>query len=525
MTGRRAHRRSPWRFDVWGIEHVALVTPGQAAELDRRARDGGVAEQVLMESAGRAAAAIVTGAWPAGHVGVVAGSGNNGGDAAVLARTLHAWGRGVTLFATGSRPPDPALFHGFRIQVLPGEVTGADLRGCDVLVDGILGTGASGAPRGLAAAAIAAMNASGRPIVALDLPSGVDAESGRVPAEAVRAAMTIQFGWPKIGLLFHPARALCGRLIAVEIGFPPYEAWGEDSAALITPAWASRRLPPRRQDAHKGTAGRLLILAGSQGMAGAALIAAEAACRAGAGLVRVASDPSNRLVLQTAVPEATFLDRDHLDAEDTSTVHALVAGPGLGADGGGRSALEAALERTGRVPVALDADALNLFARDATALRRLSGMRDILLTPHAAELARLTGQSIDEIVADPPAAARAAADAFGCSVLLKGQPSIIASPGQPMLVNSVGSSDLASAGMGDQLAGVIGAFLAAGLNARDAAAVALYHGARAADLARLGRSLSPRDVSLHLPAAFERPGARHPPFGLSFVTMDQPPRW
>ncbi|MGH7502555.1 MAG: NAD(P)H-hydrate dehydratase, partial [Longimicrobiales bacterium] len=340
-----------------------------------------------------------------------------------------------------------------------------------------------------------------------------------------RAALTIQFGWPKIGLFFQPARACCGRLLAVEIGFPPYVADGAEAAALITPDWASLRLPARKPDAHKGTAGRLLIVAGSQGMAGAALIAVEAAYRAGAGLVRIASDPTNRIVLQTAVPEATFLDRDHLDAATAGNVHALVAGPGMGADSSGRAALDAALERTGNVPAALDADAITLLARDADSLRVIAATRDIVLTPHVLELSRLAGKSVDAIAADPAGVARAVAERFGCSVLLKGQPSIVASPDQPLLVNAVGSSDLAMAGMGDQLAGAIGAFMAAGLNAREAAAVALYYGGRAADLAALGRSLSPRDVSMHLRAAFDRPGARRQPFGLPCITFDQPPRW
>jgi NAD(P)H-hydrate epimerase len=524
MGERRARGRSRRGRDVWGLDQVPLVTPKQAAHLDANARESGIAEAVLMESAGRAAAAIVAREWPSGAIGVIAGSGNNGGDAAVLARCLRAWGRDVTLFSAGSRPPDPRLYHGFEISPESGDLTAERLLKFDVLVDGILGTGATGPARGAARTAVCAMNEAGRTICALDLPSGVDAASGRVPGDAIRAVLTIQFGWPKIGLLLHPARSHCGRLVAVEIGFPPLEA-DASHGALITPEWAIRRLPRRAPDAHKGTAGRLLILAGSQGMAGAALIAAEAAFHAGAGLVRVASDPSNRLVIQTSIAEAIFLDRAHLDEESAGNVHALVAGPGLGTDPAGRSALDRALELTGDVAVALDADALNLLARDPEPLRRLASERDVVLTPHFMELSRLTGRALREIAADPVAAARAAAEDFGCVVLLKGQPSMVASPGQPLLVNSTGSSDLASAGMGDQLAGMIGAFLAAGANAREAAAVALYSGGRAADLAGRGRSLSPRDVSAHLPAAFRRPGAYRPPFGLPFVTFDQPARW
>lgn len=524
MRWPRSRGRSRRERDIWGLEHVAVVTPRQATALDRAARENGIAEAVLMESAGRAAAAILAREWPTGTIAIVAGSGNNGGDAAVVARCLRAWGREVGIFAAGSRPPPQHLLHGFDLTIQSGEVSKDGLRRFDVLVDGILGTGATGAARGPAATAISAMNESGRPILALDLPSGVDAESGAVPGEAILATLTVQFGWPKIGLLLHPARSHCGRLVAVEIGFPPHHA-GEDEAALITPEWAARRLPTRPPDSHKGTAGRLLVLAGSQGMAGAALIAAEAACHAGAGLVRVASDPSNRLVIQGGVPEAVFLDRAHLDEESAGGVHALLAGPGLGADPAGREALDTALSLTGDVPVALDADALNLYAREPDTLRSLASKRDVVITPHPLELSRLLGRPLREITSDAPAAARDAAADFGCAVLLKGQPSMVAAPHQPLLLNTTGSSDLGSAGMGDQLAGAIGAFLAAGASARDAAAIALYYGGRAADLAARGRSLSPRDVSSHLALAFERPGAHRMPFGLPFVTFDQPTRW
>lgn len=522
MTERRGRRRE---FEVYGREHVALLRPAEAAALDEAARDRhGVPGRVLMESAGRAAASVLDRLFPRGRVAVAAGSGNNGGDALVLARTLLAWGRDVTVIQAGSRPPDPVLAHDFPLPIEPLEDAAARFAEADLLVDGVLGTGTEGAPRGPALAAIEAMNASGRPVLALDLPSGVDAESGDVEAEAVRAAVTVTFGWPKLGLLFQPARSRCGRLIAVEIGFPPFAAEGAAAAELITPAWAAARLPHRPPSAHKGTSGRLLVLAGAEGMAGAAVLAARAAQRAGAGLVRVASAAGNRVVLQTAVPEATFLDRATLGSADLSAMHALLAGPGLGTDEAASAALEAALERMAGRATALDADALNLLARDSGRLGALAAGRDMVITPHPMELSRLTGMSLNAIVADPVNAARAAADMFGCAVLLKGQPSVVASPNHPLLVNSVGSSDLAGAGMGDQLSGVVGAMLAAGLSARDAAAVALFYCGRAADLAGLGRSLSPADVSDALPRAFRDPGPDRPPFGLPFITFDQPPR-
>jgi NAD(P)H-hydrate epimerase len=523
MTARRG-RRLPGR-DVYGREQVALVTPLEAAALDAAARERhGVPERVLMESAGRAAALVLQHLHPQGRIAVAAGAGNNGGDALVLARILHTWGRAVSVVQAGTRPPDPALLHAVDVPIFSVEEANAVFAAADLLVDGILGTGARGAPRPPADAAIEALNASGRPILALDLPSGVDAESGNVEGEAVRATTTVSFGWPKLGLLFQPARSRCGRLIAVEIGFPPFQPEGPAAALLITPAWAAAHLPRRPASAHKGTSGRLLVVAGTEGMAGAAVIACRAAQCAGAGLVRVASAASNRVVLQSTVPEATFVDRSALDAADAATMHALLAGPGIGTDDSARRALESALSLTAGRPVAFDADALNLFAREPAWLQRIAAERDVVVTPHPLELARLTGQALAEIVGDPVGCARAAAAHFGCAVLLKGQPSIVASARAPLLVNSTGSSDLATAGMGDQLSGVIGALLAGGLAAREAAAVALFYAGRAADLAARGRSLSPSDVSDSLSAAFEWPGAPVSELG-PFVTFDQPPRW
>lgn len=523
MSGRRGRRG--W-CDVRGSAHVPLVTPEEAAALDSAAREKhGIPERVLMESAGRAAALVLDRLFPRGRVAVAAGSGNNGGDALVLARCLTSWGRDVVAFPAGSRPPDAALRHGFDVPLVSLDEDPALLASADIIVDGILGTGARGAPREPAATVIEAITASDRPVLALDLPSGVDAEHGDVEGVSIRASATVTFGWPKIGLMFQPARSRCGRLIAVEIGFPPLHAAGPGAALLITPDWASDRLPLRPPSAHKGTSGRLLVLAGTDGMAGAAVIAAEAAQRAGAGLVHVASVPSNRVVLQTAVPEAIFADRSALTERDASGSHALLAGPGIGTDDGAAHALNAALELTPGMPTALDADALNVLARTPDRVVELAGGRDLVITPHPGELSRLMEVSVREIVADPVAAARGAAARFGCSVLLKGQPSVVATPGQPLLVNTSGSSDVASAGMGDQLAGVIGAMLAAGMSAREAAATALFYSGRAADLAARGRSLGPADVSGFLDAAFRSPGARRNPTGLPFVLFDQPARW
>jgi NAD(P)H-hydrate epimerase len=560
--------------DVFGRSPVPVVTGGEATALDREARDrAGIPGRLLMENAGRSAAQIVERLFPRGRVIAAVGSGHNGGDGLVLLRTLRAWGREVAYLPVGSRPPDPALVHGYDIPAL--ELGAADataatgtapapdadhlratLAGADLLVDAILGTGTTGAPRGSAATVIGALNSSGRPVLALDLPSGVDPTTGAVPGAAVQATATVTFGWPKQGLLFHPARSYCGRLLAVEIGFPPlsvrapadYPASGRVGrlavpdgestiygAELITADWVRSRLPARPPNSYKSVSGRLMVLAGRAGMAGAAIVAAHAALRAGAGYLWVASVGENRNPLQTTLPEAIFVERADRAALRTAlaSADAVLIGPGMGVDEAARELLEIVLSEMAGKPALLDADALTLLGRDEEAVRRFAADRELVLTPHPGEMSRLTGLEIDDVVSDPVGVAREFAGRTGCVIVLKGMPSVIAARGAPVLINTVGSSELARAGMGDQLAGVIAALLAAGgsaagrerLSARTAAGLGLFYAGRAADLAGRGRSLGPRDVSENLDAALAEPGPISPPLGLPFVTFDQPARW
>lgn len=486
--------------DVFGREFVPVVTAAESAAHDRYAhQEGRIPERVLMENAARALAMIAHRLFPAGRIAGVAGKGNNGADVSIALATLAAWGRQV------QRVESPA----------------DDFQTAAVVLDGILGTGSTGAPRGPAADFIRAVNRSGVPVIAADVPSGVDPTSGEVHEPAVRAHATVCFGFPKMGVLQHPGRLQCGRLICVEIGFPPLP---DDRlrAQLITPAYARKHLPLRAPGAHKGDSGRLIMLVGSYGMAGAAVISSQAAVHAGAGLVRIASTADNRELLQTSVAEATFFDRD--GTIDVSGVTAVVAGCGMGTSAEAERALGRLLDRTA-VPTLLDADALNLLAAREGAIRRLAQERPLVVTPHPREMSRLMKIDIDEITAFPPRAAQTFADATGAVVLLKGQPSVIAAPGRPLLINSVGSSDVAVAGMGDQLSGVIGALLAAGVPAREAAATGLFSSGRAADYAAKGRALTPRDVTDHLAAAFADPGPAASALELPFITFDQPERW
>jgi ADP-dependent NAD(P)H-hydrate dehydratase / NAD(P)H-hydrate epimerase len=509
---------------VYGHEAVALLTAAEATALDRRARGDGVPERALMENAGRAAALVIDRLFPNGRVLAAVGSGNNGGDALVALRSLRAWGRDVAYLLAGSGEPDAALLAGFQLPRLDRDHALAHFAGAAVIVDGILGTGASGAPREPVAGLIRLMNAAGRPIVALDIPSGVDPTTGRVPGEAVTAAATVQFGWPKTGGLLQPGRSRCGRIIAVEIGFPPLEPT-EAGAALITPGWARARLPARAPDAHKNSVGRVVIVAGRKGVAGAAAIAGYSALRAGAGYARIASVEENRLIIQRAVPEALFVDRSDRDAvrEAVEASDAVLIGPGLGTDDEAVAVLDLVLDALGGRGCVLDADALTILAGRDGGFGSL-GDRAIL-TPHPGEMSRITGLETDAIGEDPLGRARALADSIGVTVLLKGAPSVIATPGRPVLVAALGSSDMATAGMGDQLGAATAAFLAAGTDPATAGGLALFYGSRAAELAGRGRSLTPHDVADHLHRAFRDPGPDRSTLELPFICFDQPARW
>lgn len=477
-----------------------------------------------MENAGRAAALVIHRLHPRGRVVAVVGSGNNGGDAIVALRSLLSWGRDVAWVPGGSGAPDPSLFSGFEIPRVERDQAVRAFAGAAVLVDGILGTGARGEPREPAATVIRQMNESGRPIVALDVPSGVDPTTGDVAGIAIDADATILFGWPKTGALFQPGRARCGRLVAVEIGFLPLRD-GEASAAVITPAWAAARLPVRRPDAHKNSVGRVTVVAGRKGMAGAAVIAGLSSMRAGAGYVRIVSDEANRVVIQGAVPEALFVDRSDREVvvEAVEESDAVLIGPAIGTGRDGEELLDAVLGAVGQRGVVIDADALTLLARRE---RGFSGIGErTVLTPHPGEMQRLTGSSTEQIIADPMSEARGLARRLGLTVLLKGSPSVVAAPDRPVLVSAGGSSDLATAAMGDQLGAVTAAFLAAGSNPAEAGALALFYGGRAAELAARGRSLLPRDVADVFHHALEDPGPLASSLDLPFILFDQPARW
>ena len=514
------------RSAPFATETVLAPTGSESVALDRSAIDTvGVPQPVLLENAGRSAAQVLSRLFPSGPVVGLIGGGNNGGDALVLLRTLKAWGRDVEAVIVADRSTSDTLLHGWDVTALPdtslGEAEWARILGfASVIVDGLLGTGVRGMPRDRQAAVIRRVNESGCPVLSIDVPSGIDSETGAVPGEAMSASVTVAFGAPKLGSLLSPARERVGRLVAVEIGFPP---WDDESvtAQVITPRWAHRRLPARSVDTHKNAVGRVTIIAGQPGMGGAAVLATRAAFAGGAGLVRVCSAAENRELLQQAVPEAIYVDAADRDAVEAALDQSdsVALGPGLGTGEDAADVVRLVAGGPSR-PLVVDADALNLAAEGIVDLKAVAESRSVLATPHAGEMSRLLAVTKAEVIADRVAALGAGVSLLGHAVLLKGVPSLVLAPGGRVLIDTQGTSDLAVAGMGDTLTGVCGALLAQGASALDAGAVGLYLTGRAARIAGRGVSLTPSDVIRWLPEALLESPSVESALDLPFVIFD-----
>ena len=467
---------------------LSLYSVAAARALDRRAVDTfGLDADVLMRRAGAAAWRVLLERWPdAQHIGVVCGPGNNGGDGYVLALLAHAAGREavVVTLPDGASRSDPARALHAEWLAQGGVVHAFDggLPGMDVWVDALFGIGLTHAPERAAAALIKAINASQRPVLALDVPSGVDADSGRAPGAAIAAECTLQFIVAKRGLYTGDARTLAGDVLQDALKLPSGLLASEphDADLLHVEALAGW-LPRRARDAHKGDFGHVLCVGGDHGTGGAILLSTQAALRSGAGLVSVATRAAHVAALLAARPEAmAHTVEDSADFAPLLQRASVVAvGPGLGQGEWGRALYAAALA-SGK-PLVIDADALNLLAKHPQPLH------DAVLTPHPGEAARMLEVSTDIIQGDRYGAARVLAERYGSVVVLKGAGTVIAAPGRIPAIIDAGNPGMATGGMGDVLTGVIAAMRAQSFAAFDAAVCgALLHGAAGDLAARFG---------------------------------------
>jgi NAD(P)H-hydrate epimerase len=500
---------------------VKVATGAQMRAIDRRAIDEwGIPGPVLMEAAGiayaRACVEELGGKAAGRRVLMLCGRGNNGGDGFVAARHLANAGADVTVLLAGDRSElkGDAATHfaplsrpdaGVRVVEAPEDLTNLPLLNerYDLYGDALLGTGAKGAPTGVAAVLIrflqrVAEEQPGLPIVAADIPSGVDADNGTVQDDlAVRATRTVTFVLPKPGLLQFPGADYAGRVSVADIGIPRavVEASGL-ALELTTHEWMRRVLPPREQgrDANKGTFGTVLVIAGSAGMAGAATLTALSALRAGAGLVMLAVPES---VLDTAAalaPEAVLRtlpqtpDRAHggpgaLDAALAlaDKADSIAIGPGMGGNPATVSFVQTLVRKAGK-PLVVDADGLNALANSEAPVR-YRGDVPTVMTPHPAEMGRLLAMSAKAVQDDRQKAALRYAAMFNAVALLKGSRTLVAAPDGRLGFNRRGTAALATAGSGDVLTGVIAALLGQKHGAWEAARAGAYLHALAGELA------------------------------------------
>ncbi|MCX6338841.1 MAG: NAD(P)H-hydrate dehydratase [Candidatus Aureabacteria bacterium] len=513
---------------------MKLVTAEQMRELDRIAiRERGIPSMELMERAGaavaRCAASMIADGGLRRRALLFVGKGNNGGDAFVAARHLEAEGiKTKTILLSGRRE----ITGDARENLQRLEQTGADLvraetleeleglRECagafDLVIDGILGTGVKGNVSGHFAEAIFFICGLHEMVVAIDVPSGLDATSGRACGVAVRASATVTMGLPKIGLVRADGLEHSGRIRVADIGLPEDSVRDVPGEGELTVEQDLYNLfPPRRRVSHKGDYGRILIVAGSPGMTGAACLAASAAMRAGSGLVTVAAPRSLNPILEVKLTEAMTLPLPETAAgtlgreagEEILRVadrfDIAVIGPGLS-----RHQETVQMVRTLaanlRTPMLIDADGLNALAEDASVLKKMESQ--VILTPHPGEMARLLKRDTAAILNDRLAAAEGFARDYGITLALKGALTVVATAAGGLSLNASGNPGMASGGSGDVLSGVIASFWGQGMSAPDAARAGVFVHGDAGDRAALllgERALIASDIIDHLPAAIE----------------------
>ncbi len=486
---------------------MKLVTAAQMRALEAAAIEAGSSATQLMEEAGLAVAQeswMALGTLEGRRILVLAGTGNNGGDGMVAARHLTDWGAEAAVYLPNARDDDSLSAELVEREVTlirpaaddDGRRLGELLTTADLVIDALLGIGVSrpiepDSPIGMTLSALQAARTGFNPpkLLAVDVPSGVHADSGAADPLVVAPDTTVTFGLPKVGMYQAPASGVVGRVEVIDIGIPAAAA-AKVGLELMTARWARGLAPKRPESANKGTFGKVLVVGGSSDYRGAPRLTALGAYRAGAGLVTVAATPVVVNSVAIGLPEATLLSIGADDATslpETAAIDlrarwhdfsAAVIGPGMGTGEGAGALLWAALPDLGELAYGcvIDADALNALAAMPDGVDRLPA--NAVLTPHPGEMARLMDMSVSDVQADRLATAQAAAKKFGCTIVLKGAHSVVAAADGTTLLSPFANPLLATAGSGDVLAGMIGGYLAQGMSPFEAAGFGVYlHGA------------------------------------------------
>ena len=491
----------------------------------------GIPGRVLMETAGRACADVVCAEWGTANgkrAVILAGKGNNGGDGYVIARYLQRQGWNVVVVVlaerkdiTGDALDNLALLDYSMAMFCPA---GGDLlhhagvfRDASIIVDALFGIGLTMEVSGVHAEAIGMINSSGRPVLAVDIPSGIDASTGRVLGDAVHADVTVTFGFAKVGHAVYPGREYAGKLKVVDIGIPDEIAASMETYEFLDEESVRPLVKSRGRCGHKGNYGHCLIVAGATGKTGAASLAANSAVRTGSGLVTLAVPASLNPVLEGKTTEAMTLPLDDagkgfLRVGNSDAILRAIQGKDAIAIGPGISrepetlALVRRLIKDVSLPMVVDADGLNAIAEDVAVLdkKRASAL---VLTPHPGEMSRLTGLSISAIEDDRISAARRFAVRYGVFLVLKGAGTVIATPEGEIAVNGSGNPGMGSGGMGDVLTGIIVSLLGQNYPPGEACRLGVFLHGFAADLVAQEKGeigISATDVQERLPLAYQR---------------------
>jgi NAD(P)H-hydrate epimerase len=510
---------------------MRVLNAAQMREADRRTiEEIGIPSLVLMENAGRQTVAAIEAMYEDLHerrVAVVCGRGNNGGDGFVVARTLLQRDVETFVFLIG-RVADVRGDARTNLEILgrlgltvieiadsqDWELHLSEVTSCTLVVDAIFGTGLSAPVSGLVESVVADINASGIPVVAVDLPSGLSADTPEPIGNSIQAGLTVTLAAPKLPLVLPPGEMRCGDIVIADIGIPDevLDAVDGPRVELLTRAAMRELIVPRSPDSHKGDYGHVLIVAGSPGKTGAAHLSAAGALRSGAGLVTVACPASCLPIVAALGPEYMTeplperdggIDPGAVDRLLEMARDVVAIGPGLGQSRETKAFVKALVDRA-TTPLVIDADGLNAFSDDPDRLAGREG-RDVIITPHPGEMARLVGMSTDEVQASRLEIARNFAVGHHVYVVLKGHRTLVATPDEKVFINPTGNPGMATGGTGDVLTGMIAAWLGQLLDAEAACKLAVYLHGMAGDLAEADEgevAMTSADLAGHLGDAF-----------------------
>ncbi len=500
-----------------------IVKHNQMYQAECSAVNRGLGFSLLMEKAGTACAELIAVNYPDAHTAlIICGKGKNGGDGYVIARVLKAKGYKIRILAPCGMPFDEISVNNMKLVDKAGIYETDDYQplidDSDIIVDAVFGTGFRGALDEKLSALADAVNKSGKDVIAVDIPSGAECDSGEIHGTCFEADMTIAVSALKPIHVIKPARNVCGKIEIADIGIIPSDFNGINPVEYTSgEREIGEMLPARPENSNKGTFGNALIIAGSRNMPGAAKIASAGAVRCGAGLVTLAFPDAAYNAIAPSVTEQVMLpcksnevgtfSQDALDEilEKAKKCTCALIGCGIGLNTD-TLRLVNRLIREIEIPLVIDADGLNAAAKNPYILSEAKA--PVILTPHPGEMSRLTGKSVEEITANPSKTAKEFADKYNCTVILKGANTIIASCGsKEIYVNTTGNSGLAKGGSGDLLAGILVSLLAQGMKPVDAAVTAVYiHGDCADEVAMFSseRGMTVSDMISYLPSYFEK---------------------